>query len=48
MTATVPRPLVFVGVPALLALFGVALWAWLTWGEGVFFDSLAGGIAGCS
>ncbi|NLH83553.1 MAG: hypothetical protein GX458_22325 [Phyllobacteriaceae bacterium] len=44
---TVPRWLPIVGLPALAGLVGVALWAWGRFGQGVFFDTIVGGIASC-
>lgn len=43
----VPRPLLWLGVPVLAVLVGVALWAWGRFGDGVFFDTIAGGMAAC-
>jgi len=43
----VPRWLPLVGLPMLAGLVGVALWAWGRFGEGVFFDTVVGGIAAC-
>lgn len=45
--AAVPRALVLVGPPVLAVLLGVALWAWSRFGEGVFFDTIVGGISAC-
>lgn len=45
--AAVPRALVLVGAPVLAVLVGVALWAWSRFGEGVFFDTIVGGISAC-
>jgi hypothetical protein len=43
----VPRALVLIGVPVFAALVGVALWAWARFGEGVFFDTIVGGLSAC-
>ena len=43
----VPRSLVVVGLPVIALLVGVALWAWMRFGEGVFFDTIVGGISAC-
>lgn len=45
--SAVPRPLLYLGLPALAGLVGVALWAWVRWGQGVFFDTLVGGMSAC-
>ena len=47
MTEMLPRPLLYVGLPALAGLFGLAVWAWARWGTGVFFDTLTGGMSTC-
>lgn len=46
-TGAVPRPLLYVGLPALAGLVGVALWAWARYGQGVYFDSLVAGLSAC-
>ena len=43
----VPRWLPFVGLPVVAGLVAVALWAWMRFGQGVFFDTVAGGFAAC-
>ncbi len=43
----VPRPVLYVGLPALAGLLVVALWAWARFGQGVFFDTLVGGMSAC-
>lgn len=47
MTFALPRPLALVGLVALVALTGVALWAWSEWGMGVFFDTVSSGVSTC-
>lgn len=47
LASAVPRPLLYVGLPALAGLLGVALWAWARFGQGVFFDTLVGGMSAC-
>ncbi len=42
-----PRPLVYLGVPALAGLVVVALWAWMNWGMAVFFDVVESGLGTC-
>lgn len=43
----VPRLLPLIGLPVLAALVGVALWAWGRFGQGVFFDTIVGGLSAC-
>ena len=45
--STVPRLLPLIGLPVLVGLLAVALWAWARFGEGVFFDTIVGGLAAC-
>ena len=47
MTPTLPRPVLYVGLPVLAALLGVALWAWSRWGLAVFFDTVSSGVSTC-
>lgn len=42
-----PRPLLLVGAPLLLGALGVAVWAWVAFGAGVWFDTVATGFAAC-
>ena len=42
-----PRLLTLLGLPALAGLLAIALWAWARFGQGVFFDTVVGGIASC-
>lgn len=45
--STVPRLLPWIGLPVLVALLGVAVWAWVRFGQGVFFDTIVGGLSAC-
>lgn len=47
MIAALPRPLIWIGVPALVFAVGAALWAWARFGFGVWFDTVADGLALC-
>jgi hypothetical protein len=47
MSNALPRPVVFIGTPILVGVAGVAVWAWLTFGAGVWFDTIANGFAAC-
>ena len=47
MTKTLPRPVLYLGAPILIAAMGVAVWAWLKFGAGVWFDTIATGFAAC-
>lgn len=47
MNNALPRPVLYVGVPILAAAFVVAVWAWLRFGAGVWFDTIATGFAAC-
>lgn len=47
MSEALPRPVLYVGVPVLAAAVVVAVWAWLHFGAGVWFDTIATGFAAC-
>lgn len=47
MTDALPRPVLYVGAPLLMAAFGYALWAWSHWGIAVFFDMASDGVPFC-
>lgn len=47
ISSALPRPLLYLGLPAIAGLLGVALWAWSRWGQGVLFDTLVGGMSAC-
>ncbi|WP_165498323.1 hypothetical protein [Siculibacillus lacustris] len=43
----VPRPVLLIGTPILVLAFAGAVWAWVRWGSGVWFDTLAASLALC-
>lgn len=43
----VPRSVIVATAVAVTAVFAVAIWAWMRWGEGVFFDVGTNGLSGC-
>ena len=47
MSNAVPRPLLYVGTPLLVMALAVAVWAWVKFGAGVWFDTVASGFAAC-
>ena len=47
MSEALPRPVLYIGVPVLAAAFAGAVWAWLRFGGGVWFDTIANGFAAC-
>ncbi len=47
MNEALPRPVLYVGTPLLLAAIGGAVWAWTAFGDGVWFDTLAAGFSAC-
>lgn len=42
-----PRLLPIVGLLVLAGLVAIAVWAWARFGQGVFFDTIVGGIGSC-
>ena len=47
MNDALPRPVLYVGAPILVLAIGAAVWAWLKFGAGVWFDTIATGFAAC-
>ncbi len=47
MNDTLPRPVLYVGVPLLAIAAAVAVWAWVWFGAGVWFDTVASGFSAC-
>jgi len=47
MSKALPRPVLFIGAPLLVVATGVALWAWVTFGAGVWFDTIVTGFSAC-
>lgn len=47
MTDALPRSVIYVGVPLILGMLGLALWAWSRWGMAVFFDMASDGVPFC-
>ncbi|MDK9697207.1 MAG: hypothetical protein OEL76_12505 [Siculibacillus sp.] len=47
MSNALPRPVLYIGAPLIAAATGVALWAWVKFGWGVWFDTVATGFAAC-
>jgi len=47
MSRALPRSVLYVGTPLLALAVAVALWGWLKFGAGVWFDTVATGISAC-
>ncbi|WP_333824707.1 hypothetical protein [Pinisolibacter sp.] len=47
MSKALPRPVLYIGTPIFVAAMGLAVWAWLRFGAGVWFDTIATGFAAC-
>lgn len=47
MSNALPRPVLYVGTPLLVAALVGAVWAWVRFGWGVWFDTIATGFAAC-
>ena len=47
MSNAVPRPVLYVGAPLLALAVATAVWAWLDFGFGVWFDTVAAGFSVC-
>lgn len=47
MSNALPRPLLYVGAPLLAIGLAVAIWAWVRFGAGVWFDTVATGFSVC-
>lgn len=47
MNDALPRPVLVVGTPIVIGLFALALWAWMKFGAGVWFDAISTGFSAC-
>jgi hypothetical protein len=44
----VPRSVLVVATPILVGACGFAVWAWMRWGMGIWFDAVSGGFSLCN
>jgi type IV secretory pathway TrbD component len=47
MNQIVPRRVLLLGLPVLAAALGAAIWGWIGFGEGIWFDTLAHRLSLC-